>query len=82
MFWGGIFIDSKTELVCVSRSGGVRGQGSLTSHRYITEILEEHVAPYMDFVGDGFTLMHDNARSHTALTVKNYTKEVVIPVMH
>ncbi|VVC42504.1 Ribonuclease H-like domain,Transposase, Tc1-like [Cinara cedri] len=82
MFWGGISIDSKTELVCVSRTGGARGQGSLTSDRYITEILEEHVVPYAGFVGDGFILMHDNARSHTALIVKNYTEEVGIPVMN
>ncbi|VVC31897.1 Ribonuclease H-like domain,Winged helix-turn-helix DNA-binding domain,Homeobox domain-like,Paired [Cinara cedri] len=82
MFWGGISIDSKTELVCVSRTGGARVQGSLTSDRYITEILEEHVVPYAGFVGDGFILMHDNARSHTALIVKNYTEEVGIPVMN
>lgn len=81
MFWGGISIDGRTNLVCVSRSGGARGQGSLTAHRYITEILEEHVAPYAGFVGSGFTLMHDNARCHTAAIVQDYLSEVGIPVM-
>lgn len=81
MFWGGISIDGKTELVCVSRSGGGRGQGSLTASRYITEILEEHVVPYAGFVGDGFMLMHDNARCHTAIIVRDYLQEVEIPVM-
>lgn len=68
MFWGGISIDGKTDLVCVSRAGGGRGQGSLTAHRYITEILEEHVVPYAGFVGANFEFMHDNARCHTART--------------
>lgn len=81
MFWGGISCDGKTDLVCVSRTGGARGQGSLTAHRYITEVLEEHVVPYAGFVGHGFTLMHDNARSHTAFIVRDYLQEVGIPIM-
>lgn len=81
MFWGGMSTDGKTELICVSRTGGARGQGSMTAHRYITEILEEHVVPYAGFVGEGFTLMHDNARAHTAGIVRDYLQEVGIPVM-
>ncbi|CAK1587683.1 unnamed protein product [Parnassius mnemosyne] len=82
MFWGGISVDGKTELVCVSRTRGGRGQGSLNAGRYITEILEEHVVPYAGYVGDGFMLMHDNARCHTAAIVRDYLQEVDIPVMH
>lgn len=74
-------IDGKTDLVCISRTGGTRGQGSLTARRYIAEILEEHVMPYAGYVGSGFTLMHDNARSHTALIVRDYLEEVGIPVL-
>lgn len=81
MFWGGMSADGKTDLVSVSRTGGARGQGSLTAHRYVTEILEEHVVPYAGFVGEGFTLMHDNARAHTALIVRDYLQEVGISVM-
>lgn len=81
MFWGGMSVAGKTDLVCVSRTGGARGQGSLTAHRYITEILEEHVVPYAGFVGEGFTLMHDNARAHTAAIVRAYLQEVRISVM-
>lgn len=29
MFWGGMSIDGKTDLVCVSRTGGARRQGSI-----------------------------------------------------
>ncbi|CAK1593484.1 unnamed protein product [Parnassius mnemosyne] len=82
MFWGGISVDGKTEIVCVSRTRGGRGQGSLNAGRYITEILEEHVVPYAGYVGDGFMLMHDNARCHTAAIVRDYLQEVDIPVMH
>lgn len=81
MFWGGISVEGKTELVCVSRTGGGRGQGSLNAGRYITEILQDHVVPYAGFVGDGFMLMHDNARCHTAFAVRDYLEEVQIPVM-
>jgi len=73
MFWGGISIESKTELVCVSRTGVVHGQRSLTAHQYITEILEKHVITYASFVVGRFTLMHDNTRFHNALIVRNYT---------
>lgn len=81
MFWGGISLAGKTELVCVSRTGSDRGQGSMTAHRYITEILEDHVVPYAEFVGPGFTFMQDNARSHTALIVRDYLDQVGITVM-
>lgn len=81
MFWGGISLDGKTELVCVSQSGRARGQGSLTAHRYILEVLESHVVPYAGFIGEEFLLMHDNARCHTALIVRDYLEEVGIPVM-
>lgn len=81
MFWGGISADGKTDLVCVSRTGGARGQGSMTARRYIVEVLEVHVVPYADFIGEGFTLMHDNARAHTAIIVRNFLQEVGISVM-
>lgn len=81
MFWGGMSADGKTELSSVSRTGGARGQGSMTAHQYITEILEDHVVPYAGFIGDGFTLMHDNARAHTTGIVHGYLQEVGIPVM-
>lgn len=70
MFWGSMSIDGKTELTCISRTAGAHGQRSLTAHRYITEILDEHVVFYEGFVGEGFTLMHDNACSHTAEVVR------------
>ncbi|CAK1552704.1 unnamed protein product [Leptosia nina] len=52
-----------------------------TAHRYITEILEDHVVPYAGFVGPEFTFMHNNARSHTEIIVRDYLNQVGIPVM-
>lgn len=47
MVWGGVSLDGRTELVFV-------GGGSLTSERYVEEILLEHVLPYSGFVGEDF----------------------------
>ncbi|CAH2094007.1 unnamed protein product [Euphydryas editha] len=81
MFCSGISADSKTDLVCVFRARGAREQGSLTTHRYIIEILEEHVVPYAGFVGEGLTLMHDNACADTAMIVRDFLQEVGVSVM-
>lgn len=50
---------ARTDLVFI-------GTGTLTASRYITEILEDHVVPYVPSIGENFHLMHDNARPHVA----------------
>lgn len=71
MVWGGISCDARTELVVVDQR--------LNAHRYIEEILQEHVVPYAGFIGnETFLLMHDNARSHVAYIVDEYLTEVGI----
>lgn len=74
MFWGGISMEARTELVFIER-------GSLTAARYVEECLEEHVLPYAGFIGDGFLLMQDNARPHTAASTRQYLEEVGIDTM-
>lgn len=74
MFWGGISLTARTDLVFITR-------GALSASRYITEILEDHVVPYMGYIGDNFQLMHDNARPHVARIVTQYLEEVGIRVM-
>lgn len=74
MVWGGISLTARTELIFVDG-------GSLTAHRYITEILEEHVVPFVPFIGDNFLLMQDNARPHVARCVLQYLEEVAIQRM-
>lgn len=75
MVWGGISLQAHTELVIIDG-------GSLTSDRYITEILEPHVVPFAPFIGEQFIFMQDNARSHTARIVREYLDEVNIPLMN
>lgn len=65
MFWGGISFEARTELVPVRR-------GAITAQRYVEEILEEHVMPYMPFIGPQALLVHDNARPHVARCVTDY----------
>lgn len=74
MFWGGISFDARTELVCVPRP-------ALNAHRYVTDILEEHVVPFAPFIGPNFILMHDNARPHSASVVTDYLHEVGVTTM-
>ena len=74
MFWAGISLEARTELVILDR-------GTVTAASYVSNILEQHVMPYTGLIGNRFLLMHDNARPHTAILVRNYLQEVGIAVM-
>ena len=65
MVWGGISMEARTELVFIEN-------GSLNAHRYINEILINHVVPFAPFIGDEFVFMHDNAHPHAARCVSEY----------
>lgn len=71
MVWAGISMDACTELVVIDG-------GSLTAQRYIEEVLENYVVPFAPFIGDGFILMQDNARPHSARCVTEYLDAVGI----
>ncbi|CAH1378431.1 unnamed protein product, partial [Tenebrio molitor] len=71
MVWAGISAEARTNLVFIQN-------GSLTAHRYITEVLEDHVMPFMITMGEHGILMHDNARPHAARIVRGYLDEVGI----
>jgi hypothetical protein len=75
MVWGGISWKARTELVFIERS-------TLTAHRYIEEVLQDHVVGFAQFAGDGFIFMHDNARPHTAQIVTDYLHDVGIDTMN
>ena len=74
MVWGGISLTARTALVIIDG-------GSLTAHRYITEIPEPHVMPFSPFIGSSFVFMHDNARPYTAHIVRDYLNEIGITQM-
>lgn len=58
MVWGGICFNARTELIFVD--------GRLDSDRYVSEICEPVIRPFMPVIGKKFRLMHDNARPHEA----------------
>ena len=51
-------IDGRTDLQVLDR-------GAMTAQRYRDEVLEPIVRQYAGAVGEGFILMHDNARPYT-----------------
>lgn len=75
MVWAGISTEAHTDLLFVEN-------GALNAQRYVEDILQEAVVPFSHFVGDGFVLMHDNARPHTARVVTEYLDEVGIRRLH
>ena len=73
MVWGGISLEARTDLVILN--------GSMNADRYIRQCLEEHVVPYMPFIGEHFLLMHDNARPHIAQLTRQYLNNVDVQVL-
>lgn len=72
--WAGISSESRTELVVIEN-------GTLTARRYVTEILNEYVGPFLVEMGENAVFMQDNARPHTAQIVFDYLQEVGITRM-
>lgn len=48
------------------------GISSLMAHRYIMEVLEDHVMHFMTVMDEYVILMQDNTRPHSARVVKEY----------
>lgn len=71
MLWAGISTEAHTDLIFVEN-------GALNARRYVEEVLQEAVVPFSHFIGDGFVLMHDNARPHIARVATEYLDEVGI----
>jgi hypothetical protein len=78
MIWGGISVEGRTEAVFIIEAAHGRNRRSLTTARYVEEILADHVMPYAGFVGDQFMLMHDNAKPHTGRITREYLLQLAI----
>ncbi|MBJ5584651.1 transposase [Salmonella enterica subsp. enterica serovar Typhimurium] len=63
MVWGAIGFDTRTRLVRIA--------GTLNSHRYISDVLEPVVLPYLQDL-PAATFQQDNARPHVARTVQQF----------
>ncbi|GFV74058.1 transposable element Tcb1 transposase [Trichonephila clavipes] len=64
MVWAGIMINGRTRLHVVAN-------GTMTSQRYIDEVLLPHVRLFRGAVGDKFVFMDDNATCHRTLAVQD-----------
>ena len=64
MVWAGIMYDGRTPLHIFER-------GSVTSHRYCTEIILDSVRLFRGAVGPDFLFMDDNARPHRSAEVSD-----------
>ncbi|KAJ4427142.1 hypothetical protein ANN_24758 [Periplaneta americana] len=71
MVWAGINFTLLMDLVFVEGE-------FLTAHRYMKEILGEHVLSFASFIGDNFVLLEDNTRPRVARYVLQYLNEVGI----
>lgn len=65
MFWGGISLRARTDLVFFDRVG-------INAQIYLQECIEPQVVPFAPVIGDGFLLMQDNSRPHVARCVIQY----------
>lgn len=72
LVWGAISYEGRSSLL--------RVQGTLTSARYIAEILQPEVVPLIHRLR-GATFQQDNARPHTAATVRAFLTREHIPVL-
>ncbi|GFT59597.1 transposable element Tcb2 transposase [Trichonephila clavipes] len=64
MVWAGLMINGLTRLHVVAN-------GTMTSQRYIDEVLLPHVRLFRGAVGDKFVFMEDNATCHRTLAVQD-----------
>ncbi|GFX88929.1 transposable element Tc1 transposase [Trichonephila clavipes] len=65
MVWGGIAYDSRSTLIVM--------RGTLTSQRYVDDILRPHVGPFLN-VPPGAIFQQDNARPHTARVAQDFLR--------
>ena len=53
----------------------VHMQGNLNGQRYRDEVVQPHVLPYAQRIGQGFVLQDDNARPHRARVVNDFLQQ-------
>ncbi|GFT69925.1 DDE_3 domain-containing protein [Trichonephila clavipes] len=65
MVWGAIAYDSRSTLIVMRRT--------LTSQRYVDDILRPHVGPFLNGIL-GAIFIQDNARPHTAIVAQDFLR--------
>ena len=64
MVWGGITANGRTDLVILNEN--------LTARRYIDEVLQPHLLPFLTQHGGDLTFQQDNAPAHRALATRQF----------
>ena len=67
MIWGGISREHKSNLVLVV--------GTLNAERYISDVLQAEVLPFLRETPDVFALQQDNAPTHVASSTLSYLRD-------
>lgn len=73
MVWAGITAQHRTPLVVV--------EGNLTAQRYVQDILQPHLVPFLQAHPEITLFQQDNARPHTARVTTNFLQNQGIEVM-
>ena len=73
MVWAGIRVGGRTDLVWI--------RNTMTAEKYRNEVLVPIIYPHRLQMGQEFTLMHDNARPHTARVVTSWLREHNVSVL-
>ena len=73
MVWVGIATNHRTPLVTI--------EGNLTAQRYVDEVLQPHLTPFMQAHPELTIFQQDNARPHTAHLTMNFLQEQGIEVL-
>ena len=73
MVWGGICGGRKTRLRVIN--------GNLTAQRYIEQVMEPEVVPFIRQNGRGLVFQHDNARPHTARLTQDFLRRNNVQVL-
>lgn len=71
MIWSGIYFHALTELHAFDT-------GSLTGHRYITNILESYVIPFGLYIGEDFVQIQNKVKPYVTRCVGDYLNMVRI----
>lgn len=63
-------MEAQTDHVFLARPDRGRSKWGLTGVQYFAEALVVWVLPYIDYIGDNFTFVHDYAKLHTAISLE------------
>ena len=73
MVWGGITSAGKTDLVIIN--------GNLTAQRYINEVLQPHLLPFLAHQRNNLVFQQDNAPAHRAIITQTFFNQNNIAVL-